>query len=96
MIMKVKRKLLCHDADIKADVESVTKSPCAKTSDEKNLAVADGSAKVASASIRVEERLTLRQPQGPAKLSSQQSDTAALASRVSAITGNTARTVGTR
>ena len=82
----------CFIADVRADVESVTKSPCVSFSDEKNLAVAGGSAYTASGSIRVTERLALRQPQGPqsrvvpAKLS-QQSETAALASRVSAITG---------
>ena len=59
-------QVACCDSDIKANVQkSVTWSPCANSSYENNLAVADGSAAIASGPIRVEERLTLRQPQGP-------------------------------
>ena len=75
---------LCYDFDVQATVEeSVTKSPCANSSDEKNLAVADGSAMIASRSIPVKERLTLRQtqgPQGPVGHPQQQTGTAALVS----------------
>ena len=60
-----------------ANVESVTKSPCAKSSDEKNLAVADGSAFLppGRSGPKRDSRKALC---APAKLS-QRCDTAALA-----------------
>ena len=83
-------------ADIKAAAEeSVTKSPCASSSDEITWSLQMAVRQITSGSIWVKERLTLRHlkgrkaPRTPAKLS-QQSHTAALASRLSAKTGNTA------
>ena len=78
-------------------IESVTRTLCANSSDEKNLTVADDSAlKVSGSEFKRNSRcdtLKNRKILGtPAKLSSQ-FDTAVLASRLSTKTGNTARTV---
>ena len=72
--------MLCYEADIKADVESVTESPLGRSGLKRD-----------SRCGNLKDR---KAQKTPAELS-QQSDTAAHASRQSAMIGNTAGTVRT-